>query len=73
MKNGRNRKIERRDFISLFEGQKLDKKQQLNIFKRMEKAESAWMKYIDSSFVSDDLKTSLMDIIRERFTRLREG
>lgn len=69
--NGRKRKIERSDFIAVFEGQKLDARQQLNIFKKMEKAQSEWMKYIDFSFLSNDFKASFMNLIRDRFARIK--
>lgn len=69
--NGRKRKIERGDFIAAFDGQQLDKKQQSNIFAKMEKAESAWMECIDVSFVSNEFKTSMKDMIRERLARMK--
>lgn len=71
--NGRKTRIERRDFVAAFESQQLDKKQQLNIFKKMEKAEAEWMKFIDLSFLSNERKVLLMNLIRSRLARIKEG
>lgn len=71
--NGRKTRIERRDFVAAFEAQQLDKKQQLNIFKKMEKAKAEWMKFIDLSFLRNDSKVSLKNLIRARLARIKEG
>jgi len=68
--NGKKKKIKKADFVSAFNKLKLDNKQQDNIFKKMEKSKSIWMKQIDNSFLHDKLKTSYKSLLEERFSRL---
>ena len=68
--NGKKKKIKRGDFITAFETCKLEKKQQENIFRRMERAKPEWMKFIDISFLDDDLKSEYKKLLDERFGRL---
>lgn len=69
--NGKNKKIKRSDFTTAFETCKLEKKQQENIFRKMERAKPEWMKFIDISFISDDLKSAYRKLLDERFDRLK--
>ena len=68
--NAKKKKIGRKDFIVAFNTLKLDQKQQDNIFKKMENAKDAWMDFIGISFLSDDFKERLMNIIKQRFSRI---
>ncbi len=68
--NAKKKKIGRKDFIAAFNTLKLDKKQQDNIFRKMENAVAAWMDFIGISFLSDDFKERLMNIIEQRFSRI---
>jgi serine/threonine-protein kinase HipA len=68
--NGRKKKIKRNDFITAFKTLGLDEKQQENIFKKMEKAKTSWIEFIDISFLSNDLKTAYKNLIQNRFERL---
>lgn len=68
--NGKKKKIKRNDFISAFTTLGLEEKQQENIFKKMEKAKTSWLEFIDISFLSNDLKKAYKNLIRERFSRL---
>jgi len=68
--NAKKKKIGRKDFIVAFNTLKLDQKQQDNIFKKMENAKDAWMDSIGISFLSDDFKERLMNIIKQRFSRI---
>lgn len=68
--NGKKKKIRRSDFYAAFATLKLDKKQQENIFKRMEKASSKWMDFIDISFLSDEFKEAYKALVKDRFLRL---
>jgi hypothetical protein len=68
--NGKKRKITRNDFTVAFRTLNLDPKQQENIFRKMLNAKAAWMDFIGISFVNDDFKELLMNIIEERFRRI---
>ncbi len=69
--NGKKKKIQRNDFITAFNTLKIDKKQQENIFKRMENVKEMWFKFIGQSFLNDEYKASYLDMIKTRFKRLR--
>lgn len=68
--NGKKKKIKRSDFIAAFNTLKVEGKQQENIFKKMEKAKSKWLDFIDISFLSTDLKKVYKELITDRFHRL---
>ena len=68
--NGKKKKINRNDFITAFRTLDLDPKQQENIFRKMLRTKSSWMDFIGISFLSDDFKEHLMDIIEQRFNRI---
>ncbi len=69
--NAKKKKISRKDFLAAFNVSKLDQKQQDNIFRKMEDAKGAWMDFIGFSFLSDNFKERLMNIIDQRFSRIR--
>ena len=69
--NGKKKKITRNDFIAAFLTLKLDQKQQENIFRKMMNAKTGWMDFIGISFLSDDFKERLMNIIEQRFSRIK--
>jgi len=68
--NGKKKKITRNDFIAAFRTLNLDPKQQENIFGKMMNSKAAWMDFIGISFISDEFKERLCDIIEERFKRV---
>jgi serine/threonine-protein kinase HipA len=68
--NAKKKKISRKDFVAAFNASKLDQKQQDNLFRKMEDAKGAWMDFIGISFLSNDFKESLMNIIEQRFGRI---
>ena len=68
--NGKKKKIKKADFISTFNTLKLDAKQQENIFKKMKKNKTNWMKQIDNSFLNDEFKISYKSLLEDRFNRL---
>ncbi len=68
--NGKKKKINRNDFIEAFTTLRLDGKQQENIFKKMVKAKSNWLEFIDVSFLRDDMKAAYKNLIQNRFARL---
>ena len=63
--------MKRSDFTAAFTTLKLKVKPQENIFKKMEKAKDKWMEYIGISFLSPDFKEAFMQLIQERFSRLK--
>ena len=69
--NAKKKKISRKDFLAAFNVSKLDQKQQDNIFRKMDDAKGAWMDFIGFSFLSDNFKERLMNIIDQRFSRIR--
>lgn len=69
--NGRKKKINRKDFDSAFSTMKLDAKQQANIFAKMEKVRNKWIDFIQISFLSSDFKEKYIQLINERFDRLK--
>jgi len=69
--NGRKKKINRKDFESAFSTMKLDAKQQANIFAKMEKVRNKWIDFIQISFLSLDFKEKYIQLINERFDRLK--
>ena len=69
--NGRKKKINRKDFESAFSTMKLDAKQQANIFAKMDKVRNKWIDFIQISFLSPDFKEKYIQLINERFDRLK--
>ena len=69
--NGRKKKINRKDFESAFSNMKLDAKQQANIFAKMEKVRNKWIDFIQISFLSVDFKEKYIQLINEKFDRLK--
>ena len=69
--NGKKKKIKREDFEAAFKTLKLDVKQQSNIFLKMEKAKNKWLECIQASFLSPNFKNQYIQLIEERFDRLK--
>jgi serine/threonine-protein kinase HipA len=69
--NGKKKKITRNDFTAAFNTLKLDQKQQDNIFKKMENARQPWLDFIDISFLSNEFKGSMKDLVHRQFNRLQ--
>ena len=70
--NGKKKKINRQDFTTAMNTLKIEEKQQLNIFKKMEKALPQWLEIVQISFLSEEFKTLYKNIIKERFKRIYE-
>ena len=69
--NGKKRKINLSDFKKTFSTLGLGERQQQNIFKKMERAKDDWFEFIEVSFISDDFKEALKNLIGRRLQRLR--
>ncbi len=68
--NGKKNRINRGDFTTVFSNF-LDERQQQNIFKKMEDAFPQWIDFIKISFLNDDFKNKLTELISQRFNRLQ--
>lgn len=68
--NGKKKKVNRNDFKAAFTTLELDTKQQENIFKKMEKAKSSWLEFIDISFLNAEMKLAYKKLLQDRFARL---
>jgi len=68
--NGKKKKINRNDFIVAFTTLELEEKQQENIFKKMLNAKTAWMEFIDISFLNEEMKTAYKNLMQDRFARV---
>ncbi len=69
--NGKKQKLTRKDFVAAMDLLNLDKKQQENIFTKMEKSQTKWLQFIDMSFLSDAFKEEFKTIVLDRFNRLK--
>jgi serine/threonine-protein kinase HipA len=70
---GRNKKLRRSDFTTVFKTLKLGTKQQENIFRKMERAKKKWMEFVDISLISDEFKDETKALLQERFLRIRSN
>jgi serine/threonine-protein kinase HipA len=68
--NGKKKKVNRNDFTTAFGTLGLDSKQQENLFKKMEKAKTKWLEFIDISFLNEEMKTGYKNLIQDRFNRI---
>jgi serine/threonine-protein kinase HipA len=68
--NGKKKKVNRHDFTTAFGTLGLDTKQQENLFKKMEKAKTKWLEFIDISFLNEEMKTGYKNLIQDRFNRI---
>lgn len=69
--NGKRKKLKRSDFETAFGNMKLDSIQQANIFSKMNKVKDKWIEFIQISFISPDFKEKYIQLINERFYRLK--
>lgn len=68
--NGRKKKLKRIDFTTAFTTMKLDKKQQENIFRKMEKAFARWTAFIEASFLNEEYQLKYKSLLTQRFARI---
>ena len=68
--NGKKRKINRKDFATVISASGIDKKQEENIYRRMEKASGIWLDFIDHSFLDRKMKKDYKELITARFNRI---
>ena len=69
--NGKKKKLKASDFTAAFSTLKIDQRQQENIFNKMKRAREQWSQFIDTSFISIEKQTTMKELIKERFSRLK--
>lgn len=69
--NGKKKKLNRNDFETAFRTMKLDARQQANVFLKMEKAKPNWIEFIRLDFVSPEFRERYIQLINDRFDRLK--
>lgn len=69
--NGKKKKLKSKDFEAAFNTLKLDARQQANIFAKMERVKPKWIEFIRISFLSPGFKENYIQLINERFDRLK--
>lgn len=68
--NAKKKKIKKKDFIIFAEAFKIDSKAVDNIFNKFSKLIPQWFKFIDQSFVPEQMKQGYKDLIIERAARI---
>lgn len=70
---GKKSNLNRANFEAFGIGMGLSKKQLAGVFKRMKKNKENAIKWIESSFLSDGMKTNYLAVLEERYHRLNIG
>ncbi len=70
--NGKKKKLKKQDFVDAMNTLKVEEKQQQNIFNKMEKARPKWIEQIDNSFLTEEFKIQYVQIVTERFERIKK-
>ena len=70
--NGKKKKIKKKDFIEAMARFHIDKKAIENIFNRFNASLDKWYKFIDISFLPDEMKTGYHDLILKRASQIFE-
>lgn len=69
--NAKKKKIESQDFVSAMTNSGLEGKVIQNMFQRFRSAEEKWYDWIENSFLSQEMKTGYIMMIKERMNRLQ--
>lgn len=69
--NGKKSKLNRNDFKALATALKISDKTQESIFKRFDLIRPTWITWIEQSFLSEELKMEYINIITQRFNKLK--
>ncbi len=70
--NGKKRKIKKRDFIEAISKSNVDKKAVENMFNKFNSSIDNWHKYIDISFLPNEIKKGYHDLIVKRASQIFE-
>lgn len=68
--NGKKNKLKKKDFVESMARSHIDNKAIENLFNRFEKLLDKWHKFIDISFIPDELKIGYHDLIMKRFDQI---
>jgi serine/threonine-protein kinase HipA len=68
--NGKKKKLRKKDFHEAINRFDIDAKAIENMFDKFKKSEEKWHKFIEISFLPDDMKSSFHDLIKERVSRV---
>jgi serine/threonine-protein kinase HipA len=68
--NGKRKKINQTDFEIAFNTLNLEPKQQANIFRKMEISTESWLRFIEISFLPNELKLNYQSVIKEKMYQL---
>lgn len=68
--NGKKRKINRNDFIVSMNRFEIESKSIKNIFEKFQNSLSMWIEFIQTSFISDKMKDSFIELINQKFKQL---
>jgi len=70
--NGKKKKIKKKDFVEAMARFHIDKKAIENIFNKFNASLDNWYKFIDISFLPDEMKTGYHDLIVKRASQIFE-
>jgi len=68
--NGKKKKIKRTDFLQSFRLFNIDTKSIENIFSKFEKSIPNWFKFIEISFIPNDMKKQYIELIKQKADRI---
>ena len=71
--NGKKKKIKKEDFVEAMARFHVDNKAIENIFNKFKMSIDDWHKFIDISFLPDDMKSQFHDLIKERVYRIYDS
>jgi serine/threonine-protein kinase HipA len=71
--NGKKKKIKKKDFVKAMARFHVDNKVIENIFSKFKRSIDSWHKFIDISFLPDDMKSQFHDLIKERVYRIYDS
>ena len=68
--NGKKRKLKKSDFVTAMHATGLEDKVIENLFKKFLRIKDSWMNFIDSSFLSEEMRIGYKTIISEKLEQL---
>ena len=71
--NGKKRRLKKPDFVTAMRTAELDEKVIENLFRKFLRIEDKWMKFIDTSFLPEDMQIGYKEIISEKLERLKSA
>ena len=71
--NGKKRRLKKQDFVTAMRTAELDEKVIENLFRKFLRIEDKWMKFIDTSFLPEDMQIGYKEIISEKLELLKSA